>query len=215
MDRRSMLQGLLASGLGTLAWPARASAAYPVKPVKIIVAFSPGGGTDALARVIAPPLSEAFGQSFVVENKPGGGAIIGSDFVAKSPPDGYTLLVTSVPHVTNPSLMKTMPFDTIKAFAPVCLAVQSPFVLVVPPASPIKSLKEMVELAKTRKLTFGSSGNGTADHLGVELFASQAGISMVHAAYKGTGPAMTDLMGGHIDLMFANVVGAAPLLKAL
>ncbi|CAN5377608.1 tripartite tricarboxylate transporter substrate binding protein [soil metagenome] len=214
MERRAVLQGLTAAGLGISAWPSSAASGYPVRPVRIVVAFSPGGGTDTWARAVAPSLQEALGQPVIVENKPGAGAIIGSEYVAKAAPDGYTLLVTSVPHVTNPSLIKSMPFDTVKAFAPICLAVQSPFILVVPPASPITSIKTLAERARAEKLSFGSSGNGTADHLGMELLSSEEGISMVHVPYKGTGPAALDLMGGHIDLMFANVVGALPLIKS-
>lgn len=180
----------------------------------MVVAFSPGGGTDTLARALGVPLSEALGQSVIVENKPGGSTVIGADYVAKSRPDGYTLLVTSAPHVSNPSLMENMPFDTVTAFAPICLAAQSPFVLVVKPDSPIHSLDDLVKQAKSKKLFFGSSGNGTNDHLSTELLSNIYGISMVHAPYKGTGPALLDLMGGHIDLMLANIVGAAPLVRA-
>ena len=182
--------------------------------MKIVVVFPPGGGTDAVSRHIANAMAESMKQSVIVENKPGGSTSIGSDHVAKSAPDGYTLLVTSVPLVTNPSLQKNLPYDTVKAFAPICRAVDSPFVLAVAPSSPIQSLKDLAALGSTRKLTFGSAGNGTADHLGMELLAIQQGVPMVHAAYKGSAPAMADLMGGHIDLMFANAVAVAPHLKA-
>lgn len=215
MNRRDLLSRIAAAGgLGALGLPARAVANYPNKPVKVVVAFTAGGGTDLVARALTPGLGEAFGQAFVIDNKPGASTLIGSEYVAKAAPDGHTLLVTSVPLVTNPWLMKKMPFDTAKAFAPVSLMVQSPFIMVVPPGSPIQSLKDVVEQARGGKLSFSSTGSGTADHLAMELFCLQSGVRMVHVPYKGTGPALADVMGGHIDLMFANVVGAAPLLKA-
>src|SRR5690606_37441011 len=140
MNRRIFMQGALATmGAGLASFRVQASN-YPSRPVSITVAFSPGGGTDMLARALAVPLAGALGQSVVVENRPGGSTVIGADYVAKSRPDGYTLLVTSAPHVSNPSLMVNMPFDTVKAFAPICLAAQSPFVLVVRPDSPIHPL---------------------------------------------------------------------------
>jgi tripartite-type tricarboxylate transporter receptor subunit TctC len=179
----------------------------------MIVAFAPGGGTDMLARAVAKQLTVSLAQSIIVENKPGAATVIGAEYVARAKPDGYTLLVTSAPHVSNPSLVP-LPFDTLTAFAPVCLAAQSPFVFVVRPDSPIHSLDDLVSLSKTKKLTFGSSGNGTNDHLATELLSIMYGISMVHVPYKGTGPAMLDLLGGHIDLMLGNIVGAAPFLQS-
>ena len=213
MERRKFLKTIAAgsalAGIGT----ASAAPAYPVRPVTLVVAFSTGGGTDTLARAIAVPLGEKLGQTVIVENKPGAGAVIGSDYVAKSRPDGYTLLVASAPHVTNPSLVEKMPFDTVKAFAPVCLAAQSPFVVVVRADSPVRSIDDLVAQAKKRSLTYGSSGNGTNDHLSTELLSKIYDISMVHVPYKGTGPALLDLMGGHIDVMFANIVGAAQMVR--
>ncbi len=214
MNRRFFLQAAGAGGAMLFGIQASASDAYPAKPVTMVVAFSPGGGTDTLARSLSASLAGILGQSVVVENKPGASTVIGAEYVAKSHPDGYTLLVTSAPHVSNPSLMKKLPFDTVKDFAPVCLAAKSPFVLVVRPDSPIKSLDDLIQLAKKKQLTFGSSGNGTNDHLSTEMLSHMYGISMIHVPYKGTGPALVDLMGGHIDLFFANIVGAAPLVKA-
>ena len=213
VNRRQFIQALAVTGTGLASL--RASAAgYPERPVSVVVAFSPGGGTDTLARALAVPLAANLGQSVIVENRPGGSTVIGADYVAKSSPDGYTLLVTSAPHVSNPSLMEKMPFDTVSDFAPVCLAAQSPFVLVVKPDSPIRTLDDLVALAKEKALFYGSSGNGTNDHLSTELLSNIYGISMTHAPYKGTGPALLDLMGGHIDLMIGNIVGAAPLVRA-
>ncbi|HEY4068766.1 MAG TPA: tripartite tricarboxylate transporter substrate binding protein [Burkholderiaceae bacterium] len=178
-----------------------------------MVPFTAGGGTDVVARAIAAGLSDSMGQTFYVENKPGASTVIGSEIVANSRPDGYTLLVASVPHVTNPWLMRDLPFDTVKAFAPVSLATQSPFIMVASPASSIQTMGDALALAKTRRLTFGSTGSGTADHLSMELLSLQSGVTMTHVPYKGTGPALADVMGGHVDLMFANVVAAAPLVK--
>lgn len=214
MKRRDTLAYLSAAGLVALAKPARAANTYPAKPVKFVVPFPPGGSTDMVARAFAPRLAEAIGQPVLIDNKAGASTVIASDYVAKSAADGYTLLLTSVPLVTNPWLMRTLPFDTAQAFSPISLLVQSPFILVVQAASPIRSLNDLMTRAKSEKLTFASTGSGTADHLAMELFCFQAGISMVHVAYKGTGPALTDVMGGHVDLMFGNVVGAAPLIKS-
>jgi tripartite-type tricarboxylate transporter receptor subunit TctC len=214
MKRRDTLLYLSAAGLSALANSASAATPYPTKPVKIVVPFPPGGSTDMVARAFAPRLAEALGQSVVIDNKAGASTVIASDYVAKSAADGYTLLLTSVPLVTNPWLMKALPFETPQAFAPISLLVQSPFILVVQAASPIMSLNDVITRAKNEKLTFASTGSGTADHLAMELFCLQAGISMVHVAYKGTGPALTDVMGGHVHLMFGNVVGAAPLIKS-
>ncbi|HEY9280927.1 MAG TPA: tripartite tricarboxylate transporter substrate binding protein [Eoetvoesiella sp.] len=213
MDRRLFLQAM-AVGSSLTAFRANAASTYPAKPITVVVAFSPGGGTDTLARALSVPLSATLKQTVIVENKPGAATVIGAEYVAKSKPDGYTLLVTSAPHVSNPSLMDKLPFDTVKDFAPVCLAAQSPFVLVVRADSPIKTLDDLVKRAKTEKLFYGSSGNGTNDHLSTELLSDIYGISMVHAPYKGTGPALLDLMGGHIDLMIGNIVGAAPLVRS-
>lgn len=213
MNRRNFVQGLVLAGTGLASMKVSASN-YPNRAVTFVVAFSTGGGTDTLARALAVPLAKSLGQSVIVENKPGGSTVIGADYVAKSQPDGYTLLVTSAPHVSNPSLMSNMPFDTVKAFAPICLAAMSPFVLVVKPDSPLRSIDDLVATAKKKTLFYGSSGNGTNDHLSTELLSNIYGVSMVHAPYKGTGPALLDLMGGHIDLMFANIVGAAPLVRS-
>lgn len=214
MKRRDTLLYLSAAGLTVLANSSSAATPYPTKPLKIVVPFPPGGSTDMVARAFAPRLAEALGQSVVIDNKAGASTVIASDYVAKSAADGYTLLLTSVPLVTNPWLMKALPFETPQAFAPISLLVQSPFILVVQAASPIMSLNDVIMRAKNEKLTFASTGSGTADHLAMELFCLQAGISMVHVAYKGTGPALTDVMGGHVHLMFGNVVGAAPLIKS-
>lgn len=213
MNRRDALHGLATSGLALVPGLARA-ASYPSRPLRMLVPFPPGGSTDLVARAIAPRLAEALGQAVVIDNRPGASTIIASELVAKAAPDGHTLLLTSVPLVTNPWLMKTMPYETPQAFSPVGIVVQSPFILVVPTASPITSWNALMARAKAEKLSFASTGSGTADHLAMELLCQQAGMSMVHVAYKGTGAALTDVMAGHVQLMFGNVVGVAPLLKA-
>ncbi|WP_213956549.1 MULTISPECIES: tripartite tricarboxylate transporter substrate binding protein [unclassified Variovorax] len=213
MNRRELITALAAAGVA-VTLPVRAASPYPDRQVKVVVPFTAGGGQDVVARAIAASLSQSLGQTFYVENKPGASTVIGSEFVAKAAPDGYTLLVASVPHATNPAMMKSLPFDTAKAFAPICLAVQSPFIMVASLASSIGSMDEALALARTRKLSFASTGSGTADHLSMELLTLQSGVSMTHVPYKGTGPALADVMGGHVDLMFANVVAAAPLVKS-
>lgn len=213
MDRRRFLQTAVAGGAMATGLRSYAGQAFPSRPITMVVAYSPGGGTDTLTRALSKPLSKALGQSVVVENKAGASEIIASEYVVGAKPDGYTLLVCSVPHVTNPSLRK-LPYDTVNDFSAVCLAAQSPFILVVKPDSPIKSLEDLVSLAKTKELSFASSGVGTADHMSTELFCYMTGISMNHVPYKGTGPGLVDVMGGHVDLYFANIVGAAPLVKS-
>jgi tripartite-type tricarboxylate transporter receptor subunit TctC len=213
MKRRELMIALAGSALYS-ALPARAATPYPTRQVRVVVPFTAGGGTDAVARALTTGLSESLGQSFYVDNKPGASTVIGSEFVAKAAPDGYTLLIASVPHVTNPWLMKSLPFDTVKAFAPISLAVQSPFIMVVSPTSPMRSMADVVALAKTKPLAFASTGSGTADHLSMELLCQLSGLTMTHVPYKGTGPALADVMGGHVDLMFANVVAAASLVKS-
>ena len=178
---------------------------FPVKPIKLVVPFAPGGGTDLIARTLAVEMAKDLGQSVIVENKPGAGTIIGTDWVAKSAPDGYTLVVSSIAHSVNPSLMEKMPYSTDKDFAPVSLIVRSPNVLVVRAESPYKSLKDIVVAAKANpnKLSYASPGNGTSSHLAGALFADLAKVELQHVSYKGSGPALTDLLGGQTDMIFA------------
>lgn len=182
-----------------------ALAVYPDKPIKMIVPFSPGGGTDSVARSLAAGMSQVLGQPVIVENKPGAGTIIGSEFVAKSAPDGYTLLVATFAHAVNPSLIPAMPFDTDNAFAAVGMVAKGPNVLVVRSDSALKSIKDLVEAAKLDplKLSFASQGNGTSAHLAGEMFENLAQVKMTHIPYRGAGPAMTDLLSGQVDMMFA------------
>ena len=190
---------------------------YPSKPIRMIVPFPPGGTTDILARAIGAELTKAWGQPVVIENRPGAGGNIGSEAVARSPGDGYTLLMGTVgTHGINPSLYKKMPYDAVKDFAPVTLVALVPNILVVHPSVPAKSVAELIALAKKQpgKLTYASSGNGTSIHLSGALFESLAGVQMVHVPYKGSAPAVTDLLGGQVNMMFDNMPSALPHVKA-
>jgi tripartite-type tricarboxylate transporter receptor subunit TctC len=180
--------------------------------VKLVVPFSPGGGTDSIARTLAVGMSQALGQSVIVENKPGAGTIIGTDAVAKSAPDGYSLVVATFAHAVNPSLMTKLPFDTEKAFTPVVMVARGPNVLVVRTESSLKSVKDLIDVAKAEpsKLSYASQGNGTSAHLAGEMFENLAQVKMTHVPYRGAGPAMTDLLGGQVDMMFATAAAVAP-----
>jgi tripartite-type tricarboxylate transporter receptor subunit TctC len=185
-----------------------AQAAWPDKPVTIVVPFPPGGSTDSLARVLTGPLQTAFGQSFVVDNRAGATGTIGAGQVKRAVPDGYTLLVSSLgPFVIAPHLIKSMPYDALKDFDLLTVAVRAPNVLVVPAASPLKTVADVIAAAKKDpgKLTFASSGNGSSDHLTAELFWLQTATSGTHVPYKGGAPAIQDLLGGQVDASFQNV----------
>ena len=213
--RRAALS--LAATLAILApHAARAADAYPAKPVRFVVAFPPGGGTDIIARSIAQKLAERIAQQVVVDNRPGAGGNIGTDIVAKSAPDGYTLLMGSAgPLAINASLFGKMPFDPIKDLAPVTLAASTPNVLVVHPSLRAATVKELIALAKARpgEINFASSGHGTPAHLAGELFNSMVGVKMVHVPYKGAAPALADLLGGQVQLMFSTMPPALPHVK--
>jgi len=190
---------------------------YPSKPVKMVVPFPPGGTTDILARAVGQKLSESWGQQVVIDNRPGAGGNIGTDIVAKSAADGYTLLMGTVgTHAINASLYGKLPFDPIKDFAPVTLVASVPNVLVVNATVDSKSVKELIALAKSKpgQLAFASSGNGTSIHLAGELFKSMTGTAMLHVPYKGSAPAITDLLGGQTNMMFDNLPSAMPHIKS-
>jgi tripartite-type tricarboxylate transporter receptor subunit TctC len=202
---------ILLSGAG----PAVAQT-YPVKPVRMVVPYAPGGGVDIMARILAPKLSAALGQQFVIDNRGGAGAVIGTDLVGKAAPDGYTLLFTNPAHVSNPALNAKLPFDAVRDFTAVGLAGLSSSVLVVHPQTPAKTVKELVALAlaKPGQLNYASAGVGSAIFLAMELFKSTAKIEVVHIPYKGAGPAMTDVIGGQVPLMFIAISPSLPHIKA-
>lgn len=190
---------------------------FPEKPVRIIVPFAPGGSTDIVARITSQKLAERLKQSVVIENRGGGGGNIGSDLVAKAQPDGYTLLVGTVGSLTiNPSLYKKMPYDPLKDLTPIAYFGSTPNVLVVHPSLPVKSVRELIALARARpgQLNYASAGTGGSVHLAAELFKSLAKVDMVHIPYKGSGPALVDLLGGQTQLMFSTMPPALPHVKS-
>ena len=190
---------------------------FPNKPIRMVVAFAPGGGTDLIARAIALKLQESVGQTVVVDNRSGGGGNIGTDMVAKSPADGYTLLLGYVGNLAiNPWLFKKIPYDPIKDFSPISLTTTAPNLLVVHPAVTASNPKELVALAKGKPgaLSYASAGNGTVGHMVAELFKTVTGTNIVHVPYKGNGPAVSELLGGHVQLMFAAPAAVLPLVEA-
>lgn len=193
------------------------ASAYPTKPIRFVVPFPPGGPLDITARAIGQKLTEAWGQPVVVDNRPGAGGSLGAELVAKAPADGYTLLMGAVStHAINPHLYARVGYDPFRDFVPVALVAEVPNVLVVNPALPVNSVAELVALARAKPgyLNFGSGSTGSTGHLAGELFKSLAGVDMVHIPYKGAAPAMQDLLGGQVQLMFDNLASAAPQVKA-
>ena len=190
---------------------------YPAKPVRVVVPFPAGGGADIFARLIGRKLGENLGQSFVVDNRAGASGIIGCEAVARSAPDGYTLLMgTTGTHTTNPAVFSKLPYDSIKDFAPISLVAEAPFVLLIHPSLPVKNVKELIQLAKSRpgELIYASSGVGSSSHFGFELFNSMAGIKAVHVPYKGLGPASADTIAGNITMTWDSISASAPFIKA-
>ena len=188
---------------------------YPAKPIRYVVPFAAGGGVDTIAREVGAKLNAVWSVPVVIDNRPGAGGNIGTEFVAKSPPDGYTLLMTTNSHAYNASLYSNAPYDPLKDFSPIALVATSPFLLVVHPSLPAKNVKELIALAKAKPgaLTYSSGGAGGGSHLAGELFNALAGVDMVHVAYKGIAPAVTDLLGGHVSLSFSVVPPAIPHVK--
>ena len=207
------------AGFAVLAMSAGCACAqnYPTKPVRIIVATTAGGPYDDVARAVGPKLTEIWGQTVIVDNRPGAANIIGATAAAKSPPDGYTFFLANVASQSiNPALRKKLPYDPQKDFAPVCLMLSSPMVLVVHPSMPVKSVSEMVKLAASKPggLNYASAGVGNLQHLAMELLQVLAKVKMHHIPYKGFAPASVDLVAGQVDLMFANVVGVLPHVRS-
>jgi tripartite-type tricarboxylate transporter receptor subunit TctC len=190
---------------------------YPIRPIRWVVTYPPGGPTDVVARAVGAKLTEAWGQQIVIDNRAGAGGVIGTDIAAKAVPDGYTLLFgTSAGLTINPALNSKLPYDAVKDFAPVSLLVLNPQILVVHPAVPASSVKELVALAKARpgQLNYASVGLGSPNHMGMELLKALTGIDIVHVPYKGTGPAITDLLGGQVQLMFNSMPSVLPLVAS-
>jgi tripartite-type tricarboxylate transporter receptor subunit TctC len=216
--RRALIGASLAAlVLGAAALPAAAQDKWPGKPITYVVPFPAGGTTDILARIVAQRLGPALGTSVVVENKPGAGGNIGSDYVAKSAPDGYTILGGTISsHAINASLYKNLPYDPLKSFAPITLIGTNANVLVVGANSPFKSVKDVIDAAKAKpgSISFASAGNGTSQHLSAELFKTLAKIDMVHIPYKGSAPAIQDVIGGQVPMMFDTTVVAAPFIES-
>ncbi len=211
--RRFAFNALLIAVAAVLATPIAQAQTYPTKPIRIISPYSPGGLGDLVPRAIGAGLTELLGQQVLVENRPGASQAIGMQLVAKSPADGYTLVYGSVTSLAiNPAVTKDLPYDPVKDFAPLSLCVTTPLFLVVHPSVPAKNVKELVALAKRQpgKLTFASGGNGSSNHLAGELLKLLAGVELLHVPYKGAGPAMSDVMAGHVDMM----LGAAGLAEA-
>jgi len=189
---------------------------YPAKTVRLIVPFAAGGSTDIMGRLVAQKLSEAWGQQVIVDNRPGGSTVIGTDIVAKSAPDGHTLLVTPAPFTIVPSLLKKLPYDPARDFEPITLINTTPLVVVVNPGVPAKNIRELIALAKARPgvLNFGPSGSGGSNHLAGELFNAMANVRIMHVPYKGNAPALTDLIGGHVDIVFNGLTSALQYIKS-
>ncbi|TAK68736.1 MAG: tripartite tricarboxylate transporter substrate binding protein [Betaproteobacteria bacterium] len=208
---------LLAAFLASTFWfgPAHAQN-YPSKPIRMVVPSAAGGILDTVARTVAGKLSEPLGQQVIIDNRPGAGSTIGSDIVAKSAPDGYTIAMIATSHAINPSVYSKLPYDTLKDFAPITHGVNLTNALVVHPSLPINNVKELIALAKAQpgKLTFGSAGNGQSNHLSGELLKVMAGIDMTHVPYKGSAPALTDVLAGNISMMFVDILSALPHVKA-
>jgi tripartite-type tricarboxylate transporter receptor subunit TctC len=214
-SRRHALALISCLTLSATALPAAQAQSFPNKPIRLVVPYPPGGPTDIVARVVGQRLSEKLGQPLVVENRPGAGGNIGAEAVAKAAPDGYTLLVATTAHAINMTLFSKPGYDTRKDFAPVSMLTRGPLVLVTAPATPAGNVAELIALAKARpgQVTFASSGNGQSTHLAAELFNSMAGIHMTHVPYKGSAPALTDVMGGQATVMFDTMLSAMPFVR--
>jgi tripartite-type tricarboxylate transporter receptor subunit TctC len=208
---------LAALAAGTLHAPyAAAQGAWPAKPIRFVVPFPPGGPSDVVARIVAPRLQERLGQQVAVDNRPGAGTLIGSEFVARSPADGYTLFLGSIVHAINVSLYAKLPYDSLKDFTMITVLAATPNLLVVHPSLPVKSVRDLVALAKKRpgELSFASISNGSSSHLSGEMLKTAAGFDMQHVPYKGSPQAHADLLGGHVQLMFDSMLSVMPLVKS-
>ena len=212
---RRLYAVLQAAGLALALSTAAAAQDYPAKPLRLIIPFPPGGSNDVVGRMIATHLGERLGKQVVVDNRSGAGGVIGTEIAANSPPDGYTLLVISIAHSVNPWLYR-LNYDPLKSFTPVGILASGPNVLAVNPALPVNSVKELVALAKQKPgdIQYASAGVGSFQHLGGELFKLEAGVDMLHVPFKGGGPAMIDVIGGHTKLVFSSLVQTTPHIKS-
>ena len=209
------LQALTAAAIITITFTVSAQPAYPSKPIRIISPYAPGGSVTAMARLVSQKLGESLGQQLIVDNRPGGNTVIGADALVKSAPDGYTIMAMALDHVIVPSLVST-PYDVIRDFAAVATLASSEYVLVVNPKVPADTLQEFIALAKSKpgQLNFGTSGNGSGIHIAAEFFNLLAGVKVQHIAYKGSGQALTDLMGGQVQMMFTSPVNGIPHIRS-
>jgi tripartite-type tricarboxylate transporter receptor subunit TctC len=189
---------------------------YPNRPVRMIVGFPPGGAADILARLVAQPLTEAFGQQFVVDNRGGAGGLIATETAARAHPDGHTLMFTSIPHVINPHLHRKVGYDAVRDFAPIVQVVSAPLIMATNTSFPAKSVKDLIALARAKpgQINYASGGSGASSHLAMELFKTMAKVDLVHIPYKGTGPIITELIGGQINVTIASAVPLTPQIKA-
>jgi tripartite-type tricarboxylate transporter receptor subunit TctC len=196
--------------------PAAAAQSYPSKPIRMVVPFAPGGGTDVIARYVATGMTESLGRQVVVDNRAGANGIVGTDIVAHSAPDGYTLLFVSSPHSVNPSLYPKLPYDTLRDFAPVSMVALSPYVLVVNPKLPARNVKELIALAKAQpdEITYGSGGSGSSAQLAAELFNQMAGVKLREIPYKGAGPALLATLAGECSVVFGNALTVKPHIES-
>ncbi len=192
------------------------SADYPTRAIRMIVPFSAGGAADIIARLMSARLSESLGQSIVIDTRPGGGTLLGTEIVARAAPDGYTLGMLATSLALNTGLLSKIPYDSVKDFSPITLAVDTPLIIVVPAALPVKTLPEFIALAKTKpnRVAYGSSGQGTSGHLANELLSYRAGITMLHVPYKGAGPALIDLIGGQVQMVCTSTLPALPHVRS-
>jgi tripartite-type tricarboxylate transporter receptor subunit TctC len=202
--------------LAALSAPAFAQDNYPSRPIRVIVPFAPGGGLDISTRLIGQKLTEKWGQNIVVDSRPGAATIVGTEIASNAAPDGYTLLMITTTFAINPGLYPKLPYDPLKDFTPVTQLNSQPNVIVVAPSFPGKSVKDLIAMAKGKpgELTFASPGAGSAPHLSAEMFQRQAGVSMIHVPYKGIPPAVTDVLGGRVTMLFTTTISAAPHIKA-
>jgi tripartite-type tricarboxylate transporter receptor subunit TctC len=212
--RFTSVLGLLIVGLSSRTFAV--DPAYPTKPIRFVVPYAPGGSSDVIARILGIKAGELLGQTFVIDNRPGAGSMLGTELVAKSPGDGYTIILSDMPHTINPSIYAKVPYDPVKDFTPVTLVGTSAMFLFVNPSTPFQTVKELIAAAKAApgKFAIGSGGNGTTTHLSAEIFMQRAGIQLTHVPYKGAGPAMTEVIAGQIPMTFTSMATAAPHVKA-